>query len=105
MDKNLPSLDFIFKEINESRNCFLEEKKCDELISKKHKKTCRILNSIKHLLILAFSTRCVSVSAFVASLFGVPMGIASSAIGLKFFAITTGIKKYNSIIKKKKKST
>ena len=39
MDKNLPSLDFIFKEINESRNCFLEEIKCDELISKKHKKT------------------------------------------------------------------
>ena len=44
MDKNLPSLDFIFKEINESRNCFLEEIKCNELISKKHKKTCRMKN-------------------------------------------------------------
>ena len=41
-------------------------------------------------------------SAF-ASLFGIPIGITSSAIGLKICAIAAGIKKYNSIIKKKKK--
>ena len=34
---------------------------------------------------------------------GVPVGITSSEIGLKFYAITAGIKKYKSIIKKKKK--
>ena len=34
---------------------------------------------------------------------GIPIGITSSAIGLKIWAITSGIKKYNSIIKKKKK--
>ena len=34
---------------------------------------------------------------------GIPVGIASSAIGLKICAIIAGIKKYKSIIKKKKK--
>ena len=33
----------------------------------------------------------------------IPIGITSSAIGLKFCAIAAGIKIYNSIIKKKKK--
>ena len=41
-------------------------------------------------------------SAF-ASLVGIPIRITSSAIGLKICAITAGIKKYKSIIKKKKK--
>ena len=45
---------------------------------------------------------CVSISSF-ASLVGIPKGITSSAIGLKICAITIGIKKYKSIIKKKKK--
>ena len=36
-------------------------------------------------------------------LIGIPIGITSSAIGLEICAITAGIKKYNSIIKKKKK--
>ena len=42
------------------------------------------------------------ISAF-ASLVGIPLGITSSAIGLKLCAITAGIKKYKSIVKKKKK--
>ena len=46
-------------------------------------------------------TRCISVSAF-ASLVGIPIGITSSAIGLKNYSITAAIKKYKSIIKKKK---
>ena len=45
---------------------------------------------------------CVSISVFP-SLVGVPAGIANSAVGLKFFPITAEIKKYKSIIKKKKK--
>ena len=36
-------------------------------------------------------------------LVGVPTGITSSVIGLKICVITAGIKKYKSIIKKKKK--
>ena len=34
---------------------------------------------------------------------GIPIGITSPAIGLKICAITAGVKKYKSIIKKKKK--
>ena len=45
---------------------------------------------------------CASVSPFV-SLVCVPVGITSSAIGIKIYAITAGVKKYKSIIKKKKK--
>ena len=41
-----------------------------------------------------------SISAFT-SLIGIPIRIKSSAIGLKICAITTEIKKHNSIIKKK----
>ena len=43
-----------------------------------------------------------SFSSF-ASLVGVPIGITSSAIGLKICATTAGIKKYKSIFKKKKR--
>ena len=46
--------------------------------------------------------RCISVSDF-SSLFGIPIGILSSAIGLKVCGITAGIQKHKSIIKKKKK--
>ena len=42
------------------------------------------------------------ISAF-ASLFGIPVGTTSSAVELKICVITTGMKKYKSIIKKKKK--
>ena len=69
----------------------------------KYKKTCKYLNYVEHLLILALtSTSCVSVSTFV-SLVCVPVGITSSAVGIKICAIIAGIKKYKSIIKKKKK--
>ena len=47
-------------------------------------------------------TECISISPF-ASLVGIPIGITSSAIGLKICVITTGIKKYKSMIKKMKK--
>ena len=36
---------------------------------------------------------------------GIPLGITSSAVATKMCAITAGIKKYNSIIKKRKKKT
>ena len=48
------------------------------------------------------TTVCTSIFAF-ASLIGILIGITSSAIGLKICAITAGIKKYKSIIKKKEK--
>ena len=71
-------------------------------MSKKHKNVCRVLNYIYHLLILMSTlTGCVLISAF-ASLICVFIGITSSAVGFKICAITAGIKKYKSIIKKKK---
>ena len=72
-------------------------------MSRKHNKVCTTLNYIEHFLILASAvTRFISISAFV-SLVGIPLGIMSSVIGLKIFAIAAGIKKCKSIINKKKK--
>ena len=73
------------------------------MISKKQKNLCTILLSyIEHFLILGSTiTGCISVSAF-AFLVDIPIGIASSAIGLKMCAIIEAIKNYKSIIKKKK---
>ena len=81
----------------------IEEINQNELMSKKHKNVCRILNYIEHSLIIIFRIAgCVSISAF-ASLVVIPIGITSSAIRLKVCVITTGIKKYKSISKKKRK--
>ena len=61
------------------------------------------LNYVEHLFILSSTvTGCVSIYAF-ASLVSVPVGIASSAIGIKICEITAGTKNYKSLIKKKKK--
>ena len=60
------------------------------------------MDYIEHSLIKIFTvTGCVFISAF-ASLVVILIEITSSAIGLKIFVITAGIKKYNSKNKKKK---
>ena len=95
--------EFKLKNIDETRNYFLNETEQNELMSKKHKKVCITLNYIEHFLILASTiTGCISISTF-ASLFSIPIGIKSSVIVLKICAITAGIKNYKSIIKKKKR--
>ena len=69
--------------------------KKNELMSKKYKKVCTSLNYIEHFLILISTiTVCIWISSFT-SLVGIPIGVTSSAIGLKIYAITVGIKKYN----------
>ena len=74
-------------------------------MSKKHKKFCRVLNYIGDSLIPNSTvTGCISISVF-ASLVGITVGIANSAIGLKICVITAGIKKHKSVIKKKKKNS
>ena len=61
------------------------------------------LNYFEHFHILGSAISvCVSISGFV-SLAGIPIGITTSAIGLKIWALTVAIKKYESISKKKKK--
>ena len=62
---------------------------------KKQKKVYTVLNYIEHLLILVCTiTACVSISSF-ASLVGIPLGIASFAVGLKICVMTAAIKQFN----------
>ena len=95
--------EFRLKKIDEIRNYLIEEINRNELLSKKHENVFRVFNyTDQSLIVISTITGCVSISAF-ASLVGIPIGIASSTIGLKICVITAGIKKYKSIIKKKKK--
>ena len=66
---------------------------------------CSTVNYIEHSPILASKiiTGCISISVF-ASLIGISIGIMSAAIELQICAIPAGIKKYKSIIIKKKKN-
>ena len=92
MCKKSMNQEFSLKKIEEIRNYLIKEINQNELISKKHKKVCRVFNYIDHLLnVISTITGCVFIFVF-ASLVGVPIGIASSAIALKICAITAGIK-------------
>ena len=86
------SQEFRLKNIDETRDYFLEEIRQNKLMSRKHKKTCTPLNYVEHFFILHFL-----------SLLGIPTGITSSAIRLKICPIPAGINKYKSIIKKNKR--
>ena len=98
-----PSLKCRLRKIDKARNYLLDEIKRNDLMSEKNKKIRRYLNYGENLLILSsIITGCVSISAF-ALLICIPVGITSSAVGIKICAITAGIKKYKSIIKKKEK--
>ena len=75
--------EFRLKKIDETRYNFLEEIEQNELMSKKHKKVFISLNYTELFLILASTiTGCISISAS-ASLIDIPIGMTSSAIGLK----------------------
>ena len=53
-------------------------------MNRNHNKACATLNYIEHFLILSSAiTECISISAFT-SLYGIPIGITSSAIGSKY---------------------
>ena len=89
--------------IDETKNYSLEQIAQNELMSKKHKQFCTNLSYIEYFLTLTSTiTGCISISAF-ASLIGIPIGNISYTRGLKISAIAAGIKKYKSIIEKRKK--
>ena len=72
------SQEFRLKNIDETRNYFLEKIKQNELMSRKHEKICTNLNYVEHLLALASTiTGCISISAFAPLLW-----IESSAVDL-----------------------
>ena len=96
------SLEFRLIKNDETRNHLLDEIKHDKLMSEKYKKTCKYLNYLVHLIVLTV-TGSVLICAF-ASLVFVPVRIISSALGINICVISTGIKKYKSIIKKSKRS-
>ena len=96
------SQEFRLRNIEKTRNYFVEEIDQHELMSKKHKKVCTTLNYFENFLVLAEVNGCISFSAF-ASFFSIPIKIMDSAIRLKTCTVTAGIKNYKSIIKKKKK--
>ena len=99
----LAILKFRLTKLDEIRNYLLDEIKHNDLMSKKPKKTCKFLNYVENLLILASTvTGCILHSVFI-SLVSVPVGTTNSAVGIKFWAIIAEIKNYKSIIKKKKK--
>ena len=87
------------KNVDETRNYFLEEIEQNEIMIRKVFTT---LNYADHFLILVSKlTGCFLIFDF-ASLFDVPIGFESSAVGLKICAINAGIKKDKSIFEKKK---
>ena len=72
-------------------------------MSRKRKKVPTSLNYIEHFVILVTTiTGCISISVFV-SLLVIPVGMRSSAIGLKMFVTAAGIKMYKSPVNKNKK--
>ena len=101
-EKNI-SQEFKLKNIAETRNYLIEEINRNELTTKKHQKVCATLNYIEYFLILGSTiTGYISISSF-ASMIGIAIGITSSGVGLKICVITAAIKRYQSIIQKKKK--
>ena len=85
--KNSTSQEFRSKEINQTRNYFIEEIKQNKLISRKHKKFCKILNY----------TGCVSISG-LPSLVGIQVGIASFSIIITKSIIKEMKKKLDKIV-------
>ena len=103
MTKENVNLDFRLKKLDETRNYLIDGIKHNHLMSEKHKKVCRALNYFEHFFIfVSVVSGCISISAFASSV-DVPLGIGNSAVIIKTFAITAGIKTYKSIIKKKRK--
>ena len=71
-------------------------------MSKKYQKICIVLNYIDHsLIVISAITGIITISAF-AFLVGILIWITCSAIGLEICVIAAEIKKYKSVIKKKK---
>ena len=83
--------EFRLKKVDKIKNYLIKEMNQNELISKKHKKVCKVLNYTEHLL-NAISTiiGCVFISAF-ASLVAISIGITSSEIEVKTCIIKTGL--------------
>ena len=101
--KKIINQDIRLKNVDETRNFFIKKIDQNELISKKYKKVFTTLSYVEDFLILVSAIIVFVSNSVFASLLDVIIGITSSSIGLRICAITTGIKKIQSTIKKKKK--
>ena len=87
------SVEIRLNNIDGTRNYVTEKINQNEL-NKKNKKFCTTLDYFEDFLTLSSTvTAGVYISAF-AYLFGIPIGITSSALGLKTCAIAAGIKNW-----------
>ena len=83
MAENNINQEIRLKKIGEIKNYFIKEIDQNELMSKKHKNVCAVLNDKEHLLILASAiTGCVSISTF-ASVVGISIRVTSPPKGIK----------------------
>ena len=73
-DENITQ-EFRLKNIDETRNYLIEETNQNELMSKKQKKVCRVLNYLEHVRI-SIKVSGFPISAF-ASVDGIPIGICN----------------------------
>ena len=70
MSKENLSQEFRLKNIDETKNYFVEEIEQNELMCKKQKKVCTTLNYIEHFLILVSAvTGCISIFVFDSLIF------------------------------------
>ena len=72
-------------------------------MSKEHKNVYRVLSYIEHLFILISTVTWYISIVGGASLVDISMGVTTYAVGLKLCVTLAGIKKYKTIIMKKKK--
>ena len=87
------------KNIEKTRNYFVEVIEQNEFSSEKHNKICTTLNYIEHFLILAsLVTKRISISAF-AFLVGISIGSLKN-----LWNNCSNFKKYKSIIKEKRRT-
>ena len=81
------------KNIDETRNYLIEDINWTELNSKKHKNLRTILNYIEHFLVIGCTILAVFQFPLLLSLIRIPIGITSSEIELKIYAIIRVIKR------------
>ena len=89
------SVKFLLRKINKTINYVAEEIKHNDLINERNNKTCLILVSA----VKGF----VSCSEF-ATLVCFPLGIRSSAVGIKNCVVIAGIKNISQLQRKKEKA-
>ena len=92
----MSSLQFVLRKIDETRDYLLQVINHNNLMREKYKKTCKYLNYIEHLFILALTvTGCVSISALLHEfVFLLELRVLQWE---KNCAITVEIKTYKSI--------